>query len=64
MNNDGISGEKCLKSFTMAVFCVVSCDLEWGQRELGSGPGHSSAGRTSRHEMDYTHSRTKRNKER
>lgn len=31
--------------------------------ELGSGPGQSNAGRTSRHEMDYTQSHTKRNKE-
>lgn len=38
----------------------------WKQdkREPGSGTGQSGAGRTSRHEMDYTHSRTKRNTER
>lgn len=38
----------------------------WTQdkREPGSGTGQGGAGRTLRHEMDYTHSRTKRNNER
>lgn len=56
-------GTSVLKATQWEVSCVVSCNLEWGQREQGSGPSQSSPGRTSRHEMDYTHSRTKRNKE-
>lgn len=57
---------KCLKKSCTMVFFAVMLFVIWeqGQQESGSVAGQSSAGRTSRHEMDYTHSRTKRNKER
>lgn len=59
MNNDGISADKCLKSYTMEVSHVVSCDLEWTQHEQRSGAGQSCTGRVSRHEMVYTQRETK-----
>ena len=45
MNDGRISWEKCPKSCTVEVSCVVGCGLEWRQQELGSGAGQSSARR-------------------
>lgn len=66
MNREGAGsddGDECLKKGARFRLSCISCDLERGREESGSGAGQSSAGRTSRHEMDYTHSRTKRNNE-
>lgn len=42
----------------------ASHDLEQRQEEPGSGTGQSGAAGTPRHEMNYTHGRTRRNNER